>query len=205
MRLTAQNNQFRFHFPSDFIDKNLQLQFNILMDKNYIPYDDVVAYLNSTIKEIVFPGMQFNNVEQTIKRGKKIRYKESQSIFDKHTPEIDITFRAVDSYLNYFILQQVLIEFYLNVGKHNIPMLLLEILDKDGDLIYLVIFKNVFLKSQSEIRLGYQQQDISERNFSVTFQYNFIDIRWELKNNINDQDKTIFDIPINFKKGKLDN
>ena len=65
------------------------------MDKNFIPYDSVVSYVNSTIKELIFPGLSFLENEQILKRGKKVYYKESQNIHDKFSPEIDITFKAV--------------------------------------------------------------------------------------------------------------
>lgn len=204
MRISSQNNQFIFSFPYDFIEEYLEIEFNKLMEKNLIPYDSTIDYINSTIKEIVMPSISFNDVEQTLKRGKVIAHKESGSIFDKFSNEIDITFRAVDSWTNFFMLQQILVEFYLNNKKRNIPILHLSILDKDGDLIYTVLLKEVFLKSISEVRLGYNQQDISEKTFSITFRYNWIDVRWELDDEDVKTNKSIFDIPISFTPGKLD-
>jgi len=211
MRLSAQNSQFRFNFPSDFIEPYLNEQFQKLMDKNFIPYDSVVDYINSTIKEIVFPSLTFNVNEQVLKRGKKMGWKTATSVFDSFTNEIDITFRGVDSWLNYFILLQILIEFYLNTDKQNIPMFILEILDKEGSLIYSIIFEEVLLKTIGEVRLGYNQQDITDKQFNVTFRYNFIDIRWEIFDD-NGNDISIFDVPSGniskpnpgFESGKLD-
>lgn len=204
MRISSQNNQFIFNFPVDFIEPYLYDQFQKLMDKNFIPYESVIDYINSTIKEVVFPSTTFENKEQTLRRGKKVGWKDSKSVFDTFTNELDITFRSVDSWLNYFILLQILIEFYLNNDKNQIPMFTLEIIDKDGNLIYTIIFEEILLKSISEIRLGYQQYDIAEKTFSITFRYNFIDIRWELDDDDIKTSKSIFDIPINSKPGKLD-
>lgn len=199
MRQSAQNNQFIFSLPYYLIEEKIDNQFKKLMEKNYIPYDSVMDYINSTIKEIVVPSMSFNILDQHIKFGKKIGHKESGNVFDKFTNEIDITFRAVDSYLNFFIMQQIMLEFYLNTEKRTIPFVYIDILDKNADCVYTVVFEELFFKGISEIRLGYQQQDISERTFSVTFRYNWLDIKWKV-----DADQTIFDIPINFKPGKLD-
>lgn len=200
MRIGSQNNQFCFNFPIDFIEPYLAEQFDKLMEKNFIAYDSVVDYINSTIKEVVFPSASFETKEQVLKRGKVIGFKDSKSVFDTFTNELDITFRAVDSYLNYFILLQILVEFYLNNDKQQIPMFHLDILDKDGNLIYIIMFEEILLKSIGELRLGYQQYDTSEKLFTITFRYNFIDIKWQLDND----EKSIFDIPINFKPGKLD-
>jgi len=205
MRISSQNNQFIFNFPVDFIEPYLYEQFEKLMDKNFIPYESVVDYINSTIKEVVFPSASFENKEQVLRRGKVVGWKDSKSVFDTFTNELDITFRAVDSYLNYFVLLQVLIEFYLNNKKEQIPMFHLEILDKDGSLIYTIMFEEVLLKSIGELRLGYQMYDIGEKLFTITFRYNFIDIRWELNDDDTTTSTSIFDIPIDFQPGRLDN
>ena len=200
MRIAAQSSQFIFNLPVDFIEPYLYEQFQKLMDKNFIPYDTVLEYINSTIKEIVFPSSSYENKEQVLRRGKVVGWKDSKSVFDTFTNEIDITFRSVDSYINYFIMLQLLVEFYLNNDKNQIPMFNIQILDKDGSLIYTIIFEEVLLKSIGELRLGYQMYDIGEKTFNITFRYNFLDIIWNI-----DEDKSIFDIPINFKPGKLDN
>ena len=47
---------------------------------------------------------------------------------------------------------------------------------------------------------------MNEDTFTITFRYNFIDVRWKLT--IDEDGKTysksIFDIPIDFKKGPMD-
>lgn len=203
MRISAQNNQFIFSLPYYLIEEWIDKDFNKLMEKNYMPYDSVMDYINSTIKEVVFPSMSFNIIDQSAKYGKKIPHKESGNIFDKYTSEIEITFRATDSYLNFFIMQQILIESYLNTSKQNIPFMQLSILDKNGDCIYTVNFEDVIFKGMSEIRLGYQQQDINDKTFNVTFRYTWLDIKWEL--NETKESKSIFDIPLNpFIPKKLD-
>lgn len=204
MRISSQNNQFIFGFGVDFIKRELEEQFQKLMEKNFVQYDSVVDYINSTIKEIVIPGASYTTQKQVLKRGKKIEWKDSSSVFDTFSNEIDITFRSVDSYLNYFILLQILTEFYEDNLTRQIDHLKLAILDKDGTLIYTVYFNEVIFKSISEVRLGYQQYDVNEKPFTISFVYNFIDIRWELDDENYNTSKSIFDIPIDFKPGTLD-
>ena len=119
------------------------------MIKNFIPYDTVLDYVNSTLKEVTIPSMTYENQQQTLRRGKKVNWKDSKSVFDTFPGEIDITFRAVDSYLNYFILVQIMTEFYLNNHKHAIELFTLDIIDKDGDLIYTILF--YFYQSRADI------------------------------------------------------
>jgi len=202
MRLNSTNNKFAFNFPVDFIEPWLYDELQNVMDKNFIPYETVLEYINSTIKEIVFPSSSYDTVEQTYKRGKVISYKSSKNVFDNFTNEIDITFKSVDSNLNYFILLQVLTEFYLNNDKKTVSDFSLDILDIHGDKIYTILFQEVLLKSIGENRMGYQMYEISEKQFTITFRYNYIKIYYELTNE--NKPKDIMDIPINFKPDKLD-
>ena len=94
-------------------------------------YDNALDYLNSTIKEIIFPSVNYTNVTQKLYGGKTVDYKSAQNVFDTFQHELDITFRNVDSHANYFMMQQILTEFYLNTRKFYIPYLALNILDKN--------------------------------------------------------------------------
>ena len=92
-------------------------------------------------------------------------------------------------------------EFYQTSKRRFIPFFSLHILDKNGDLIYTVIFKNNLLKTLSELRLTYQNQDFSEKQFSMTFRFSYLDILYEIKDNILDDSKSIFDLPTPDIKG----
>ena len=192
MRLSSQNNQFRFNFPSDFLSQETHDRLKRFMDKNWIPYDDPIDFLNSTIKEIVYPSISYEGSEQTHRFGKKIEYKPSGSIYDTYNNTLDITLRSVDSNANYFMFQQIFAEYYNNTRKYFLPWIDLEILDKDGDVLYSVVFRAPLLKSLSEVRLMYQSMDVTEQTFTMTFAYNFIDVYWELSDNPDAKKDNIF-------------
>ena len=196
MRLGSQNNQFRFNFPSDFISEEVNNKLNRFMDKNFIPYDKPIDYLNSTIKEIVFPSMQIEGSEQIHKFSKKIEYKPTQNIHDLNSPELDITFRSVDSHANYFMLRQILTEYYNNTRKYYMPWLTIDILDKDGDVIYVIKLRSVLWKSESELRLAYQSQDISEQTFAMTFRFVYLEIDWMLSNTKQIDNQSVYDTQV---------
>lgn len=195
MRISSQNNQFIFNFPQDFVSRRLEEQFQLLMDKNHIPYNDIMDYINATIKDIVFPSVSYNAVEQNFYHGKKINWREAGNVSDKFQGEIDVTFRSVDSHLNYFIIMQILNDFYLN-NKNYLDSMDIKVLDKDGDLIYTILLKSVIYKSLSELRMAYYATDFNEQTFTIQFAYNFIDIIWELNEISETSGKSIFDIPI---------
>ena len=143
MRLSSQNNQFLFNFPKDFISPEVEERLRKYMEKNWIPYTDPIAYINSTVKEIVFPSVTYEGSEQTHKYGKKIEYKPAGNIHDTYNSSLDVTLRSVDSHANYFMLQQIFAEYYNNTRKYYLPELSMFLLDKDGDVLYSVLFRSV--------------------------------------------------------------
>jgi len=180
MRISSQNNQFLFNFPTDFVANEVNERLSRFMDKNWIPYTDPMAYINSTIKEIIFPSISYDGSEQSHKFGKKVEYKAATNIFDTYTNTLDITLKSVDSHANYFMMQQIFAEYWNNTRKYYLPWIDLHILDKDGDFLDSVVFRSPLLKSLSEVRLMYQAMDVSEQTFSITFRFNYIDVYWNL-------------------------
>ena len=202
MRISSQNSCFIFNFPVDFISPRLYAKFQKYIESRHVQYDNVLDYLNSTIKEIVWPSISYENVEQRIKYGKKMPWRPAINVLDTYQQELDITFRSVDSHINYIMLQEILQEFYQTSKRTWIPYFSLHILDKTGDLMYTIIFKNNLMKTLSENRFTYQNQDFSEKQFTLTFRFSYLDIFYEIKDNILEESRSIFDLPIDDVKSK---
>lgn len=192
MILSALSNQFYFNLPHYMISKRLEDEFEKLMLKTMNPYDSVMDYVNSTIKEIIMPSVTFNTVKQIKKFGKEIQHKEAKPIYDKFGNSINITFRATNSYENYFIILQIITEIYLDTDNTHMDFLFIDILDTDGDIIYKVKFSEIIFNSLSEMPLAYNRTDISEKTFTLTFTYNYIDIDWQLDDE--NSSRSIFDV-----------
>lgn len=174
MRLSSQGSQFIFNLPSDFFTEEILNKYNPLLEKNWVQYTNIVDYLNSTIKEMVFPGLSIQSPIQRVKRGKEINYKPATNVNDiASSRELDITFRSVDSHLNYMILHDMFIKHYLDTGSLFVNPFILQVLDIHRDVIYEVHFKEIILKSLSEMRFLYNDQAISETGFTLTFSFNF--------------------------------
>ena len=71
MRLSTQNSAFIFQLPSDFIPQEIIRTYQPILEKNWVQYENVLDYLNSTIKSVDFPGISFKIEEQIMIRGKK--------------------------------------------------------------------------------------------------------------------------------------
>jgi len=180
MNLSSLSSQFVFNLPPDFVTQKVKDKYKKMLRKNHIPYDDVLDYLNSTITEVVFPSMSYITPEQTMYHGKQIQWKGAQNVYDTFVRELDITFDSVNSHLNYFILVDILTEEYLDTDKNYSPDLSITILDKHGDAIYDILFRSVNIKSLSETRLNFSDQVVDQKTFSMSFIYNYIDIKYNL-------------------------
>ena len=103
MRLSSQASQFIFNLPSDFLPNEIIQTYTPILEKNWIQYENVIDYLNSTIKSVNFPGLSFDMPKQMMVRGKELKYKPSKNVQDIITTrELTVTFRSVDSDLNYW-------------------------------------------------------------------------------------------------------
>lgn len=170
-----------FNLPSDFLSQSVIETYTPILEKNWVQYENVIDYLNSTIKEISAPGLSVETPTQRIKRGKEINYKPATNINDiMASRELDITFRSVDSDLNYWILWDMFVKHYLDVNALFVTPFILQAVDIHRDVIYQINFREVILKTQSELRFSYNDQAFNEKTFTLTFSFNFIDIEFVL-------------------------
>ena len=183
MNLSSLSSQFIFNLPTDFISQDIKNKYKKMLRKNHIPYDDVLDYINSTITEVAFPSMSYITPEQTMYHGKQIQWKGAQNVYDTFNRELDVTFDSVNSHLNYFILVDILVSEYLDTSKTYSPDLSITILDKHGDAIFDVLFRSVNIKSLSETRLNFADQAVDQKTFTMSFIYNYIDIKYNLDDN----------------------
>ena len=95
MRLSSQSSQFVFNLPPDFIPSEVINSYTPILEKNWIQYENVIDYLNSTIKAVSFPGVSFEVPMQHLIRGKERMYKSSKNIQDIVGHEITISFASV--------------------------------------------------------------------------------------------------------------
>jgi uncharacterized protein YajQ (UPF0234 family) len=85
--------------PSEIIQS-----YTPILEKNWIQYDNVIDYLNSTIKSVDFPGISFERPKQNLIRGKERYYKPAINIQDiVSSRDLSITFASVDADINYWL------------------------------------------------------------------------------------------------------
>lgn len=181
MRLSSQSSQFIFNLPQDFLPTEILDTYTPILEKNWIQYENVIDYLNSTIKSVNFPGISFDMPKQITMRGKERQFKPAKNIQDIITTrELQVTFRSVDSDLNYWLMFDIISKHYLDVENSFLNPFTITCVDIHRDAIYIIKFYEIILKSLSDNDFNYSQQKVSAKEFTMTFNFNFYDIEFLL-------------------------
>lgn len=181
MRLSSQPSSFIFNLPSDFIRPEIIRTYQPILEKNWVQYENVIDYLNSTIKSVNFPGLSFDMPKQILIRGKERQYKPSKNNQDiTTTHELTVTFRSVDSDLNYWLMFDLLNKHYLDVENLFLNPFMITCVDIHRDAIYVIRFQEIIMKSLSDNTFNYSQQKVTSKDFTVSFHFNFYDMEFVL-------------------------
>jgi hypothetical protein len=177
MRLSTQGSQFIFNLPSDFLPQEILVTYAPILEKNWVQYENVIDYINSTIKSVNFPGLSFDMPSQTMMRGKRREFKPAKNVQDiVTTRELTINFRSVDADLNYWLLYDILNKHYLDVENAFINPFTISCLDIHRDAIYTIRFYEIIIKGLSDLIFNYNQQKLNPKEFTLTSHFNFHDI-----------------------------
>ena len=181
MRLSSQGSQFIFNLPSDFIKQEVINTYTPILEKNWIQYENVIDYINSTIKSVNFPGISFDMPKQINMRGKERQFKPAKNVQDiTTTHDLTVTFRSVDSDLNYWLVFDILTKHYLDIENAWVNPFTITCVDIHRDAIYVIRFYEIILKGLSENTFNYSQQKVNAKEFTLTFHFNFYDIEFLL-------------------------
>jgi hypothetical protein len=181
MRLSSQNSQFIFNLPSDFLPTEIIDTYSPILEKNWIQYENVIDYINSTIKSVNFPGIGFEMPKQITMRGKERQFKPAKNVQDiTTTHDLTVTLRSVDSDLNYWLMFDIITKHYLDTENAFISPFTITCVDIHRDAIYVIRFYEIILKGLSENTFNYSQQKVSSKDFTLNFHFNFYDIEFLL-------------------------
>jgi hypothetical protein len=181
LRLSSQSSQFIFNLPQSFLPNEIVETYQPILEKNWIQYENVIDYLNSTIKSVNFPGISFEMPTQIRMRGKERNFKPARNPQDIITTrELSVTFRSVDSDLNYWLMFDIINKHYLDTENQFLNPFTITCVDIHRDAIYVIKFYEIILRSLSENNFNYSQQKVNAKDFTITFNFNFYDIEFLL-------------------------
>jgi len=181
MRLSSQGSQFIFNLPSDFLPTEIVETYMPILEKNWIQYENVIDYINSTIKSVNFPGITFDMPKQITMRGKERQFKPAKNVQDiTTTHDLTVTFRSVDSDLNYWLMFDIISKHYLDTDNAWVNPFTITCVDIHRDAIYVIRFYEIVLKGLSDNTFNYSQQKVNPKDFTINFHFNFYDIEFLL-------------------------
>jgi hypothetical protein len=181
MRLSSQSSQFIFNLPSDFLPSEIIQTYNPILEKNWIQYENVIDYINSTVKSVNFPGISFDMPKQMAMRGKERMFKPAKNVQDiTTTHDLTVTLRSVDSDLNYWLMFDILSKHYLDTERAFLSPFTITCVDIHRDAIYAIRFYEIILKGMGENTFNYSQQKVQSKDFTLNFHFNFYDIEFLL-------------------------
>jgi hypothetical protein len=180
MRLSSQGSQFVFSLHSDFLQSEIIQTYQPVLEKNWIQYENVIDYLNSTIKTINFPSISFNTPSQNLIRGKTRAYKPATNVQDIVAHDLSVTFASVDSNLNYFLMVDIITKHYLDVENLYVNPFIMSALDIHRDEIYKIKFFEIIIKGLTDLKFDYAQQKVTSADFTMNFSFNFYDVEFVL-------------------------
>jgi hypothetical protein len=127
------------------------------------------------------PGINFDMPQQIRMRGKVRNFKPARNVQDIITNrELQVNFRSVDANLNYWLMFDIINKHYLDVENQFIHPFTISCVDIHRDVIYIIKFYEIILKSLTDITLNYSQQKVSPSEFTLSFNFNFYDIEFML-------------------------
>ena len=181
MRISSQSSQFIFNLPSSLLPAEVIETYTPILEKNWIQYEDVISYLNSTIKSVNFPGISFEMPTQIRMRGKERNFKPAKNPQDIITTrQLQVTFRSVDSDLNYWLLFDILNKHYLDTENQWLDPFTITALDIHRDAIYVIKFYEIIINSINENMFNYSSQKVTSKDFVVSINFNFYDVEFLL-------------------------
>lgn len=119
--------------------------------------------------------------KQITMRGKERHFKPAKNVQDiTTTHDLTVTFRSVDSDLNYWLMFDIISKHYLDVENSWVNPFTITCVDIHRDAIYIIKFYEIILKGLQDNTFNYSQQKIQAKDFTMTFHFNFYDIEFLL-------------------------
>jgi hypothetical protein len=169
---------FLFNFPRGFIPESYEEKYKghlLNFQKNF---PTLLDYTNSNIKDISFPSLTFPYVTKTKMYGKERNFRGSKTPYDLYNRELTITMRNVDSNTSAIIMQDLLLYHYMKNDKPFIEDFIITILDEQRREQFKVRIQELIPTGISEFRLAYNEKDVEEQVYTLSFIFNYIDIEY---------------------------
>jgi len=171
MLLNSRYNNFNFQFPKNFFYESIIKRYDPFFKRVPIPYTNLSDFMSYTVQSVSWPAISTEIAEQ-YKHSSKPVYKSGFGGERYMSKELTVTFRTVEGYLNYFVMNDMYLEYWKLFNENEkifVPNLTLYLLDHYGYLLMTVHYKDVVYSGLSELELSYASNVPEFKTFTATF------------------------------------
>jgi hypothetical protein len=177
MIINSRSSNFFFTFPKGFFSQSVIDKYTPYIKRNFLPYDTLENFMAAQIQSVTFPTISMEPVQQTRTYGKKQEYKNSVPIADLFTRDLQVTFKTLDGYINYWIFLENALD-YLSFENKQLYFddLQMRFLDQEGRVVLTTQYKGSYFKGMTEVTLSYSDNNPDFKTFTASFGFFKMDI-----------------------------
>lgn len=179
MFLNGRSDSFDLRIPKVFIPSSVKERWQPYFKRLPSPTDDISDIINWSIQSISFPSINYTPVEQTRPGFEERKHGTSRSFRGGRSSEtmldrkFEITFKAIDGYVNYWVLFETFLHHYsFSNDKPYVCDFPLRIKDAEGINIYQINFIDVLFTGIDQFSLNFSEQSVDAKTFSCNFTFN---------------------------------
>lgn len=194
LSLSPRYDLFRFAFPKDFIPQSIEEKYLKIINKTPGVLTTPIDYLNESIQGVNIPGISdvliqqqqhsSNNIQRlphkiNVEPKREAVYRSTANPLEKIGQEFKITFRMNQGLYNYFMLYEIILMQMTKPGEvDQQPVLILEIMNEDGEVIAKIYYKGVLIDNIDGLDFNYNKIERDTGTFDVSFKFNNIDFEF---------------------------
>lgn len=185
------SDKFVLKFPKNFFHESVSKKYNKYIKLQNSYFTSIEQIINESVMRVEIPGLEQQLVSQTTSTGDTgsgAVGSQDVTLYPDNRPleevissnTINVTFRHLDSYINYFYLMELWYKWYLSNQKDARFILPITCLSSDDYPVFNVIFSKCIFQSIQGINFGYDNQNRDFKEFNCSFVYSDFEVEFDL-------------------------
>lgn len=185
--------KFSLHLTKTFFKEDIVAKYNRYLSLKNSYFNDISRVVNESIQKVDIPGLSQEIITQntTSSDGASAGAVGSQDVthYQDNRPleeiiennVLTVTFRHLDSYINYFFLMETFYQMYMssdpNYTRFTLPVI---VYSADNHPQFVAQFSKCLFKSISNLPLAYDSVGRDFKDFQCEFQYSDFQVLFDL-------------------------
>lgn len=187
--------KFSLKLPKTFFKEDIIGKYNRYLSLKNSYFVDIANVVNESIQKIDIPGLSQELITQNTATSAGVGAVGSQDVthYQDNRPleeiiennVLTVTFRHLDSYINYFFLMETFYQMYLSSDssytRFDLPVI---VYSTENHPQFVALFSKCLFKSISNLNLAYDSVGRDFKDFQCEFQYSDFQVLFELPQGI---------------------